>query len=197
MRVVIYLEGGGDSKRLRLHCRDGFRRLLDKCGLRSRPQLIACGSRESAYDRFRSDLRDAPPGEHLILLIDSEDPLRSLEKTWLHLSRGGWKKPKAVADDQVLFMTTCMETWIVCDRAALERHDGHQLQMSALPPLVKLEERARNTVQVALSKATKRCGNAYEKGERSYEVLGELNPRTLEQHLPSFQRAVRILRAKL
>jgi hypothetical protein len=193
---VIYLEGGGDSKRLRLHCRNGFRRLLDKCGLPSNPRLVACGSRESAFDRFRSDLRDAPPGEHLVLLIDSEDRLHDPEETWLHLARGGWKKPKAVADDQVLFMTTCMETWIVCDRAALQRHYGHQLQVSALPPLVKLEERARSTVQDALGKATKRCSNAYEKGKRSYDVLGELNPGTLEQHLPSFHRAVRVLRAK-
>src|SRR5258708_22205408 len=101
VRVSIYLEGGGDSKRLRVHCRDGFRKLLDKCGQRIKPRLIACGSRESAFDRFKSHLRDVRPDEHLLLLIDSEDPLRNPEETCPHLSRAGWKRPKGVANDHV------------------------------------------------------------------------------------------------
>ena len=90
-----------------------------------------------------------------------------------------------------------METWIVADRAALAEHYGADLQKSALPALLGLEGRPRDAVQDALIHATRRCGNAYAKGKRSFEVLGQLNPETLSKHLPSFRRVRRILDARL
>jgi len=94
-------------------------------------------------------------------------------------------------------MTTCMETWIIVDRAALARHYGQKLQSSALPPLVNVESRTREDVQTRLKNATSGCSNPYAKGKRSFEVLGELDPRTLKLHLPSFVRMLRILKNKL
>ena len=92
-----------------------------------------------------------------------------------------------------LLMTTCMETWIIVDRAALARHYGQKLRTSALPPLVNVESRARHDVQTRLENATEKCSNAYAKGKRSFEVLGELDPAALKPHLPSFVRMLRIL----
>ena len=38
----IYLEGGGDSKDGKVRCREGFSKLLRKCGLSGRmPRLVA------------------------------------------------------------------------------------------------------------------------------------------------------------
>lgn len=55
MSARIYLEGGGDSKAGKIACQKGFRNLLEKCGLQDRmPRLVACGSRNSAYDDFRT-----------------------------------------------------------------------------------------------------------------------------------------------
>jgi hypothetical protein len=42
-------------------------------------------------------------------------------------------------------------------------------------------------VQESLAKATKKCANAYAKGKRSFEVLGELDPKVLESHLPRLE----------
>lgn len=57
--------------------------------------------------------------------------------------------------------------------------------------------RARGEVQKALERATQNCSNPYGKGRRSFEILGKLDPDSLEQHLPSFARMRRILTAKL
>ena len=106
-------------------------------------------------------------------------------------------QPAGATDDQVLLMTTCMETLVAADHAALADHYGSKLQTSALPPLVQLESRGRHDVQDKLVHATRNCTNAYGKGKRSFEVLAKLTPSTLAQHLPSFVRTRRILDQKL
>lgn len=198
MSHVLYLEGGGDSKELHARCRENFSKLLRRVGLRRMPRLFACGGRNTTFDDFRTAWANARPGSFVAMVVDSEDPVRDIEKTWDHLrDRDGWAPPDGAEDDQVLFMTTCMETWILADRKNLKEHYGSALQESALPPLNDLEKRERHKVQDALAKATKRCSNAYAKGKRSFEVLGKLDPSVLASHLPSFERAKRILKKKL
>jgi len=132
------------------------------------------------------------------MLIDSEDPLVDLEAAWNHLiNSDAWEKPSGAADEQVLFMTTCMETWIITDRDSLRSHYGSQLQDSALPPLTIMEERNRHDIQDALFRATRHCTNAYQKGKRSFDILAKLMPDALKPHLPSFRRNLEILDEKL
>jgi hypothetical protein len=134
------------------------------------------------------------------MLIDSEEPLDNdnVSATWRHLSaHDDWQKPQNATDEQVLFMTTCMETWIVADRSTLSAHFGHSLQDSGLPPLDNLERRSRRDVQDALQHATRSGANAYAKGKQSFIILGKLDPEVLARHLPSFVRAKDILHAKL
>ncbi len=195
MNVTIFLEGGGDSNQLRSECRAGFRKLLERCGLTGRlPRLVACGGRERAFDEFKTALAHLKSGDLVLLWVDSEDPIANIEDPWTHLkSRDDWDRPNEASNEHVLLMTTCMETWIVADRAILAEHYGADLQESALPPLQNLEERARHAVQEALTRATRNCSNKYTKGKRSFEVLGKLDPATLMHHLPSFARTRRIL----
>jgi hypothetical protein len=196
---TIYLEGGGVSNQLKIRCREGFRKLLAKCGFTGRmPKLVACGGRGAAFDHFKTAHETAAAGEYVALLIDSEDPMANDEAAWAHLmARDGWDRPHDADDEQALLMTTCMETWIVADRAALARHYGQKLQTSALPPLVNVESRPRHDIQTRLVSATKKCANAYAKGKRSFEILGELDPKVLKPNLPSFVRVVRILNKNL
>ena len=127
------------------------------------------------------------------MLVDSEDPIANVEETWKHLkTRDNWVRPAGAADEQVFLMTTCMETWIVADPVTLKSHYGQCLQVSALPSLVKLENRNRHDVQKKLFHATRKCSNAYAKGKRSFEVLAILDVGELMK-LPSFARMVRIL----
>jgi hypothetical protein len=136
--------------------------------------------------------------DFIAMLIDSEDPAKDVEKTWAHVrGRDKWVKPKGTRDDQVLLMTTCMETWIVADRGALTEHYGKKLQESALPALVNLEDLPRQTVQGKLARATRDCSNAYAKGKRSFDLLAKLNPEVLQDQLPSFARMRRVLQDRL
>ena len=200
MSAELYIEGGArgaDSNESRSRCRKGFCKLLEKCGFAGRmPRLNACGSREEAFKNFKTALRSKGQSGFVAMWIDSEEPLKDVDQTWLHLKNcDGWDPPAGVNNEQVLFMTTCMETLIVADHAAL---DGHyrSLQKSALPPLTDLEQRKRNEVQEKLMRATRNCKNPYEKGDRSFEILAKLDPSALDK-LPSFARTRRILSEKL
>ncbi len=199
VRAIFLIEGGGDSKELHTRCREGFRKLLEQCGFAGRmPRLVACGGRSATYDDFVHAHERLKSGDFIALLVDSEDPVVDIETPWAHLSeRDGWTRPQGAENEQVLLMTTCMETWIVGDRNTLRAHYGSRLQESALPALVGLESRPRDVVQNSLDRATRNCSNAYQKGKRSFKILGELTPETLATHLPSFARARRILERKL
>jgi Domain of unknown function (DUF4276) len=195
----IYIEGG-DSKQDQVRCREAFRTLIGKLGFAAgqrMPRLSACGGRDSAFDDFRTAHSQSKKGDYIAMLVDSEDPVADAEKPWDHLkTRDNWDKPEGAVDEQVLLMTTCMETWIVADRAALQAHYKHKLQESALPPLNDLEKRNRTEVHDKLAHATRDCSNAYAKGKRSFEVLKVLNPAALNS-LPAFARMGRVLKAKL
>lgn len=204
MKSYIYVEGGGsgrDSKRTDIQCQQAFHKLLAKLGFTGRkPRLVACGGRQAVYGRFVTRHSGGGTG-YVAMWIDSEEPMADIEQAWKHLAEvtsvAVWERPDGAEDDQVLFMTTCMETWIVADRNLLRSHYGHKLNENALPPLNGLEGRARHDVQDRLERATKDCKNAFAKGKRSFEVLEELDPAVLRQHLPSFVRVRRILNAKL
>lgn len=195
MSAVLYIEGG-ETAEDKIRCRQAFREIFDKAGFTGRlPKMVASGSRNAAFEAFKDAEHDA---EFIALLIDSEDPVQDPDATWQHLKlRDNWDKPSWASDENVIFMTTCMETWIVADRAALSRHYRQHLQESALPPLQQLETRKRHELHEALVHATRNCSNAYRKGKRSFEILAKLNPAELSKHLPSFARAIRILNDRL
>jgi hypothetical protein len=162
------------------------------------PRLSACGGRNAAFDDFKTAFAGSKEGDYIAMLVDSEDPVADVDRTWEHLkTRDNWDKPLGAVDEQVLFMTTCMESWIVADRETLKKHYGHKLQEAALPPTNNLEHRGRADVHDRLAHATRDCSNAYKKGKRSFLVVGELNPAALEPLLTSFARAKKILKVKL
>jgi hypothetical protein len=197
---TIFLEGGGDhSKELQIRCREGFRKLLERCGFEGRmPRLYACGGRKSTFEDFITGLAAKGRHAYMAMLIDSEEPVLDEDAPWSHLKRSDdWDKPPGATDEQVLLMTTCMETWIITDRAALVAHHGKPLQSSALPSLTDMEQRARDDIQDSLIQATRLCSNSYRKGKHSFEILGKLSPEVLEKHLPSFKRARNVLKRRL
>ncbi|MBV5303711.1 MAG: DUF4276 family protein [Chlorobium sp.] len=194
VNAIIYLEGGGESKELHSRCREGFHKLLEQNGFKGKmPRLKACGSRNAAFNDFRI-AHQSRTHPFVALWIDSEDPVADIEKTWAHLKkRDGWEQPEKSSDEQVFFMTTCMETLIATDRNALKECFKNNLQESALPPLNNLESKSRKELFDILKHATRNCPSQYEKGKKSFELLGLLDAKTLRQHLPSVERTWRIL----
>ena len=204
MSAHLYIEGGGNSKEEKIRCREAFASLLKRQGFSGRmPRLTACGGRGSAYDDFKTAHANAQPRHFVALLIDSEDTLDMpnnplSQQTWEHLRRRDeWERPVGAEDEQVLLMTTCMETWIAADRATLRNHYGADLNENQLPPTTNLESRNRQEVQDRLEQATGTTSKPYRKGKRSFDLLAKLNPEVLAPLLPSFQRAMTILQLKL
>jgi hypothetical protein len=196
MALKIYIEGGGDSKNLKARLRKAYRKLLERMDLPRMPGTVACGSRNDAFDKFATACAN---DDDAMLLVDSEDPVTA-STAWQHLaSRDGWDPPEDAGDDRAQLMVTCMETWIVADRATLRRVFGSKLRENALPPLQNLEGRSRHDVQNKLEQATAACGRAkrYQKGRRSFQVVGELDPAPLREHLPHFVRFEDALRRLL
>ena len=196
MALKLYVEGGGESKEQKIRCREGFRKLLENAGfLRRMPGIVAGGGREATFDKFSIAIAT---GIEAVLLVDSEDPVTT--SAWEHLRRrDGWTRPDGCKEDQAQLMATSMETWIVADHAALRRFFTGCLQENTLPALHDLESRRRQDVQNALVAATTNCGRdrQYGKGNRSFQILTELDPETLITHLPHFQRFITMLRARL
>ncbi|HEY5953772.1 MAG TPA: DUF4276 family protein [Terrimicrobiaceae bacterium] len=209
MSAYIYIEGGASgpnndgssSKYLTIACQKAFHSLLAKMGFTERqPRLVPCGGRGKVYDRFCIE-HATGKASYAAMLLDAEEPMANIEQAWKHLAEvrtvPAWSRPESAEDEQVLFMTTCMETWVATDRVTLRAHYGQKLNENPLPALPNIENRSREAVFLALVTATRDCLNGYAKGKRSSEVLEKLNPVVLRQHLPSFVRVERILKTKL
>ena len=160
--------------------------------------MIPCGGRGEARNDFLIDHGAAAGKYYVALLIDSEESVSRVDETWKHLEDfSNWQRPPDARDDQVLFMTRCMETWIAADRLILREHFGDNLQVGALPEFDELEGVSPGMLENRLKSATQDCPEPYSKGRNSFDVLGKLNPDVLEELLPSFRRTRLILRDKL
>lgn len=201
--ACIYIEGGthgADSKHVNIRCTEAFHKLLDRMGFTGRqPKLVAGGGRDSVFRDFRT-AHTAAKTDFIAMWIDSEEPLSDIDAAWAHLKNvttvTKWDRPDGALDEQVLFMTTCMETWIIADRETMREHFRQGFNENQLLAVNAIEGRSRDDVQARLMNATKNCQNAYEKGKRSYAIVGKLNPDALRQ-LSSFSRVVRILNERL
>ena len=177
MKVKVYVEGGGDGKSLQARCRGGFRLFFEKANLAGRmPKVIACGGRESAFDRFCTALRSRKAEEFIVLLVDSEDPVAGGSGPWLHLrTRDGWERPEEATDENAHLMVQCMESWFLADKDRLVAYFGQGFSRNALPGRREIEEVAKGDVLEGLKRATSQCKKGeYGKGRHSFEILEQI-----------------------
>ena len=79
----IYVEGGGNGRALRAACREHFSTFIEKSGVsKARFSIVACGSRNEAYDRFKRAHADGDA--KTMLLVDAERPVTA-QGPWQHL----------------------------------------------------------------------------------------------------------------
>ncbi len=197
MKVTVYVEGGGDTKALSTECRGGFREFFRKAGLSGRmPKIVACGSREQAFDDFRNALTELPEGEFIILLVDSEQPVEDGNSPWRHLKQSdNWTKPETADDDSAHLMVQCMEAWFVADRDMVAKYFGKEFRSSALPARPDIEDIAKKDVLDGLKNATRKCGRGleYEKSRHSFKILAKIDPRRVKEASPHAKRLVKTL----
>ena len=194
MKVKVYVEGGGDGRELRAKCRRGFSSFFGKVGLTGRmPKIIACGGRQSAYDKFRVALSSAGEQEYIALLVDSEGPVAEGSGPWLHLSnRDHWAKPNGARDCNAHLMVQCMEAWFLADRDCLANFFGPSFNCNALPGQPNIEDVAKADVLDGLKKATRQCqpNGKYEKGRHAFEILEQIEPEMVTDASPHARRLI-------
>lgn len=142
MTAVLYIEGGGENRRLGAQFRKGWNAFFTRAGLGGRmPRVIRGGSREETFGRFTTALDDSKVGTVPLLLVDSESRVEEANSVWQHLEkRDCWVKPKGAGDDQAFLMAQVMETWFLADRKALREFFGAKFAENAIKAWPKLEE---------------------------------------------------------
>ncbi len=206
--VTLYVEGGGDSAALSSDCREGFRKFITKAGVQNRPRIVACGSRQNAYDSYCTAIANR---QEAMLLVDSEAPVTAAHQTgtpehwqpWGHLKArqgDGWDKPTSADDTDCHLMVQIMESWFVADRQTLKSFFGRDLNENALPSAANpIEEQAKAGVFESLRTSTRNCQTKgqYGKGDHSFKLLAELNPAVVMAASPWAKRFVDLLRQKM
>ena len=79
----------------------------------------------------------------------------------------------------------------------MARHEIDLLREYRTRLIADVESRPRNAIQDSLVQATRRCKAGYVKGKRSFQIVARLDPESLREYLPSFQRFERVLKEKL
>jgi hypothetical protein len=195
----VYVEGGGDGRELRARCREGFSSFFGKANLPERMlKIIACGGRQSAYDKFCAALRSSNKQEFIVLLVDSEGPVAAGAGSWQHLAgRDGWDRPRAATDEHAHLMVQCMEAWFLADRDGLAEYYGRNFNISALPGRKEIEEVAKDDIFDGLRNATRQCKKGeYGKGRHSFDILEGTDPAKVFDASPHAKRLIDTLRAK-
>ena len=179
LEIRIYVEGGGDGAATKGAVRQGFGAFLKPLrdsARRSRIgwRIIACGSRNSAFEDFSTALRTHPDAFN-VLLVDSEDPVTA--PPWTHLrQRDRWETPD-LPDAHCHLMVQTMEAWLLADRDALVRFYGLQFSAGRLPGHSDVEQVDKRALLGALKAATRNTGKGeYHKIRHGPKLLANLDP---------------------
>ena len=194
MKARLYVEGGGDGGSLRRALRESFRVFFKKAGLKHLPRVVACGSRQHAYDDFCAAI-DRPSEDFVALLVDSEGPVNATT-AWAHLKeRDKWTRPAGATEENAHLMVQVMESWFLADRDCLALHFGNGFRASALPAAQRdVEDVAKEDVGRALNEATRHSRKGrYSKGRDSFGLLSQLDATKVIEASPHARRLVEIL----
>ncbi len=175
----MYVEGGGDGRFISSACREGFGTFFAKFVPAGRqPRVIASGSRNSAFDAFKTRVAQRLSGEQVLLLVDSESPVRAGKGPWAHVANtDSWAKPTGTSDDDLHLMVQCTESWLIADLAALSRYYGAQFRPNALPANPDIEKVAKKDVMNGLRAATVGTQKGeYHKTRHGFDLLAMLDP---------------------
>lgn len=206
MKLKLFVEGGGDAAAMKSACRQGFTTLITRAGLARRPRIVACGSRNDAYQSFRTAIGN---GEAAMLLVDSEGPVNSACQTgtpdtwrpWEHLRmRDNWQAPDNSSETDCHLMVQVMESWFLTDPQTLAAFFGQGFNQKALPAAGNAAESiAKSQVIAGLEQASQgsKAKGRYGKGKHSFELLARIAPDKVIAASPWARRFMDELKKKM
>ena len=194
--IRIYLEGGGDGKHTKGPLRQGMHTFLKepyaearckKVGL----QLIACGSRNNAFEDFCRALESHPKAFNM-LLVDSEGPVDSTPCEHLR-TRDRWHM-NGLENAQCHLMVQMMEAWLVADIDTLQREYGQGFNANALPKNPDVEKIDKASLERGLKDATRRTKKGeYHKTKHAPCLLGKIDADKVRRAAPHCDRLFKTL----
>ena len=203
MSVTIYVEGGGVGDPSLTNCRKGFGKFFERLlPGKDRVKVVACGGRSEAFRNFKMAHERVKPGDYVILLVDSEEPVEPHVSPWDYLRKGketNGRSLRPLTDDQVHLMVQCMEAWFMADREAVVEHFDKGLKTDDLPSPVNgdIERISKANITAALEKAARKVGKArgtekqgYHKVQDGFPLLEVIDPEKVcraSQHARSTQ----------
>ncbi len=155
--IRIYVEGGGDQRFGKAAVQEGFGKFLLPLKEMARERhirwhVVACGSRQSAFDDFGIAVRQHRDAFN-VLLVDAEGPIT--RSPWEHLQdRDNWSI-QGIHNDHCHLMVQIMEAWIVADKETLKRFYGQGFNANRIPGQKDVESIAKANLERALIQATR------------------------------------------
>jgi hypothetical protein len=197
VKVVVYVEGGGDKRKILDDCRRGFGQLFEKVvPTLHRPKVIPCGGRGSAFHDFQRGVSQGREG-FLILLVDSEGPVSANLTSWGHLSAredNQLHQPPGTTDEQAHLMVQCMESWFLADVRTLSEYYGQGFLINSFPGRPNIEEIPKRDVEQALDHATRLTQKGvYHKTRHGFELLANIDPAKVRAASGHAQRLFEVL----
>ena len=214
--VKLFVEGGGNSKYLHTECRRAFSSFLQKAGLCGyMPRIVACGSRNDAYDSYCTAVNN---GEEAVLLVDSEAVVIvpsgiteytdiKMWKPWHHLKNrlgqtgqlaDNWDKPVKASDEDCHLMVELMESWFLADTDALKQYYGQGFNENSLPRQQSIESISKADVFRSLERATRNTKKGtYSKGNHSFDILEQIDPNKVTNQSKWAKRFVTLMSEKM
>jgi hypothetical protein len=182
--ITIYVEGGGDhNKDTTVRCRQGFAEYCKKVAPDRRLKVVACGGRNQAFDRFKTETGRTKPDEFCVLLVDSEGPVKQSAAPATHLhERDGWDFAQ-LPRKQIFLMVQAMEAWFLADRDALAAYYGQGFRRNALPGDERhIEAISKDDLVPALEQATQatKTKGQYHKTRHGFALLAKIDPIKVE-----------------
>ena len=104
------------------------------------------------------------------------------QSTWEYLrDNDGWSQPHGADANQAYLMVQAMEAWLVVDRDALHGYFGRGFNENRLPGQSEPEQIPLNRLESSLKDASAGCSRQYAKGTVSFEILGLVDARNVEE----------------
>ena len=155
--IRIYAEGGGDQRSGKAAVQEGFSKFLSPLKEMARERhirwyVVACGSRQSAFDAFEIALKQHRDAFN-VLLVDGEGPVT--QPPWEHLQNRDHWPIQGIPDDHCHLMVQVMEAWIVADSETLERFYGQGFNANPIPAQGDVELIVKADLEHALIQATR------------------------------------------
>lgn len=202
-RVKVYVEGAtrgkGSQPTINIEFRRAFHKFAEKLNLKYLPEFVPCAGRTQAWEIAYEKFLTHDEGEIVMLLVDSEEPSKyPATEAWQHLrdrEHDKWTDLKASNKRYVFMMAVTMEAWLLADPEGLARYCGQGFKPGKIPAWPDIEAVSKDDINDTLEAVTVGSEKPYEKGKRSFEALGAINPKTVAEKCPHAAQFIKRLAA--